>query len=107
MKLAGFPKRVKVGLHLYRLRSVKNITDSSGWLYGRTDRKKTLIEVDPTVSPSQLRDTILHEILHAIIGDQPIALAEDQEELVIRGITPVLLAVLRENPELVAFLLKD
>jgi len=50
-------------------------------------------------------DTLLHEVLHAIIAVHAIVL-EDDEELVSR-LSPALLDTLRANPDLVAALLSD
>ena len=56
-----------------------------------------------------LRALALHEVLHAIFevtGDGR-TLGDDVEEGLVTRTTPVLLGVLRENPELVEFLLAD
>jgi hypothetical protein len=67
------------------------------------------IIIDPNVR--QLRDTLLHEILHAIIAQTGLAetsgpLHGDAEEQTVRALTPLLLHVLRENRALINFLIE-
>lgn len=67
------------------------------------------IIIDPDVR--QVRDTLLHETLHAIIAqtglsETPGPLHGDAEEQVVRALTPLLLHVLRENKNLIQFLIE-
>lgn len=67
------------------------------------------IIIDPNVR--QVRDTLLHEILHAIIAqtglsEPPGPLHGDAEEQTVRALTPLLLHVMRENKTLVQFLIE-
>lgn len=61
----------------------------------------------------QLRDVILHECMHALMYETGVGFElkdapEDvTEERVVRAITTALLAMLRQNPKLVDFLLGD
>lgn len=65
------------------------------------------IIIDPHIR--QLRDTLLHETLHALVAQTGLAeaggpLHGDAEEQVIRALAPLLLHLLAENPRLVQFL---
>lgn len=60
---------------------------------------KTEIQIRNNLSPSAQRNTVLHELIHAILQEYE----QDSEELV-RILTPALLAMLRDNPALVEFL---
>lgn len=68
---------------------------------------------DPTRPLPVLQEVMLHELFHAIWSSTsletriPSGGADSQGELTIQDITPCLLAILRENPKLVAFLLQD
>lgn len=78
--------------------------------YGATDRAclKIIIRGGGILSEDSARDTLLHEVLHAVIGVSTMELyhAEDNlEEKVVGQLAPLLLAVLRDNPELVAALI--
>ncbi len=52
-------------------------------------------------------ETTLHETLHAIFAAAEIGLAYKQEEELVCKLSPWLLMTLRDNPELVEYLLKD
>lgn len=75
--------------------------------FGRTFLGKQTILVDVEQAESQKRDTLLHEIHHAIL----LMLGRHHDpgdgESVVATISPVMLDVLRSNPSLVAFLLAD
>lgn len=67
------------------------------------------IILDPGVR--QQSDTLLHEILHALISKTGLAeqggiLHGEAEEQMVQALTPLLLHVLRENPALVRFLVE-
>ena len=67
------------------------------------------IVIDPGVR--HVRDTLLHETLHALIAqtglsESPGPLHGESEEQVVRALTPLLLHVMRENPRLVQFLVE-
>lgn len=101
------PALLKISHHDWRVRPGRVKAPEGEFWYGVTRRKKTRIDFDDTVSPSQQRDTLLHEVLHAILTDSPFRLSNDDEERAIRAVTPGLLAALRDNPDLVKFLLED
>lgn len=98
------PKGVKVGPIYYE------IVLSDGMLLpyanhlGLTDNTKCKVNLSTEQAPCVLRDTLLHETLHAIWSTFGIGGNEEEEEALIRRITPALLGVLRDNPELVEFL---
>jgi hypothetical protein len=67
------------------------------------------IVIDPNIR--HLRDTLLHEALHAVIAQTGLSesgapLHGDSEEQVVRALTPMLLHLLRENPKLIQFLVE-
>lgn len=100
------PKRIKICHQTWRIEPVRLLFEGDDLLngepmYGRTIRAKTLIQIATHPSKGQRRDTLLHEILHAIIGNT--TLKGDEEKLV-RQVTPYLLGALRDNPDLVAYL---
>jgi hypothetical protein len=96
------PVSIQVGAHPYRIR-----WRPMDGLYGQTSPSACVIEVDPSNAPSQVRDTLLHEALHAVVADTRTRLDRDDEEQLVRVLTPGLLALIRNNPHLVAFLLED
>lgn len=67
--------------------------------YGTYIQERTEIQVRSNMSPSAERNTVLHEMLHAILMEYEL----DSEE-VVRVLTPALLAALRDNPHLIDYL---
>jgi hypothetical protein len=101
---------VKVGWHRYEVIFDKqqlqiaalnnNIHES---LVGLTDVQKTVIWVDDDMSLSQIQDTLLHELLHALFDacGLSVELEGNIEERIVRVLAPALLSMLKDNPGLV------
>lgn len=64
-------------------------------VYGEYDERNCTINLDVDASAEMIRETILHEILHAILG-----MYDKDDEALVRLISPMLLQVIRENPKL-------
>lgn len=74
--------------------------------FGLTDHFQAKILVMKGQTKDQLRDTVLHEVLHAICFNYGVPTTDDEtEEAILKTLTPVLLDVLCRNPELVDLLL--
>lgn len=67
---------------------------------GECHTDENLIRVNPQHGEPAQRDTLLHEVCHAISD----AMQCDMRERQIRGMATGLLCVLRQNPNLVNFL---
>jgi hypothetical protein len=65
------------------------------------------IAVDPGRNEDYARATLLHEILHACVRSSDPTLDDDHEETVVAAITNPLLAMLRDNPDVVDYLLSE
>lgn len=78
-------------------------------LSGHTDHDALIVHVDTTAAaaPDTRRDTLLHEVLHAVAFTAGISaeLGNTKEEEIIRRMSPLLLDTLRRNPALVAYIL--
>ena len=80
---------------------------------GETKMEQCRVLYSTKQNSQQLRDTIWHELKHAVFHEVGLTLvlkdhAENvQEEDIIRRITPVELTLMRENPELMEWLLGD
>ncbi len=68
--------------------------------YGLCEAPKCLITVDPTHHSEQQKDTLLHEVLHALDTETHSGLREKQ----VRRMATVLLHFLRANPEVTRWL---
>lgn len=63
--------------------------------------------VRPEQHPTVERDTIVHEMVHLLLDSASLhdIIPHDNEEAFVRRLSPILLMILRDNPELVAYLL--
>jgi hypothetical protein len=109
---------VRIGPHEYTIywsdehwERLRIREDGLGHLMGRTAHHLGEIYIKPGMSPSQLRDTLLHEIMHCIyssglgINLSNIRHVDDLDEYLVSTVTPWLLGVLRDNPDVLAYLL--
>jgi hypothetical protein len=103
------PKKIKIGCHDYNVGTVEGLVTldeepDTAWGLSVYASQSILLEKDMTKSFK--REVLLHEILHCVMLNAGGHLGCEDEELVIRTIAPSLLAVLRENPELIEYLLE-
>lgn len=79
-------------------------------LFGKTRHKATEILLCEQ-SPASMRDSLIHEVLHAVWwcagGEKLLDIDKDAEERLIRLLSPWLLSLIRDNPHLVAYLVND
>lgn len=108
------PSSVRIGAHVYRVTD-----DPEAWkaheyeqkrsgLCGSSDHKICNIWINPELGPSQKKDTLLHECLHAMYYaagmEQSVkGLHEDMEEVFIVTLTPWIHSLLQQNPDLVSY----
>lgn len=101
------PKTIQIGPHVYtvKLRKHLSLPDRVGETTVPTGQIWLRSKMQ---SPSILRDTLLHELLHCIINNgaakTAIDLSDADEEKLICAITSQLLMLIRYNPELIEFL---
>jgi hypothetical protein len=98
------PSSLKIGSFVYRIKP-SNSMDK----FGSTDNRSSKIKVSTAQSEGQLRATLLHESLHALLwcagAEQLLGLNFEAEEKLVRLLEPWLLGLLRDNPEFVTTLL--
>lgn len=97
------PIRFRVSTDLDELRDAEERMNCG--LDGVTSPHLGLIQVNPRHVPDYQRSTVVHEVIHAVLkvcaGAQ---LPDEIEEAVCRHLEGGLLGVLRDNPDLVAWL---
>jgi len=93
------PKSVKVGHVVYELHYNDKLKDGDEDLHGIC-QENSYIAVNPRYST--VRSTLVHEILHAI----DYYLGENLSERVVTSVSNMLFAVLKDNPDVVAYLLE-
>jgi hypothetical protein len=117
-RVADMPASIRIGAVTYTI-----TTDPDAWVryehenqkkgyYGHTRHIKATILISPDSTPDVARLTLWHEIQHALcetVMGSPNWLdlgqdKDDREETVIRAFESPTLLVLRDNPDLVAYL---
>jgi hypothetical protein len=74
---------------------------------GSCEMASLTIAVDAGRSEDYARAILLHEILHACIRSSDPTIEDEAEETAVAAITSPLLATLRDNPSVVAYLLGE
>ena len=74
---------------------------------GACDMESMSIAVDPGKHEDYARATLLHEILHACIRSSDPTLDDEHEETVVAAITGPLLSMLRDNPDVLDYLMDE
>lgn len=114
LESAELPVELEIGPHRYEVIADRAALDAicraqRTDLLGHTDSRLNTIAVAPDQAGAQLRDTLLHEALHAIFDY--IGLSHDWgpalEEHVICRLSPAVLELMRRNPVLVNYLIAD
>jgi hypothetical protein len=72
-------------------------------LYGETRYGKLQLAIDPGNPLHRVRETVLHETMHAVDDEYGLGL----EEAIVDRLSRALYATLRANPDLVKFILGD
>lgn len=72
---------------------------------GQWDIRPARIMYDASANPNVIRETLLHESLHAVLEHTSVANAMHEE--IISAMSPLLLHMLRANPALVRYLCAD
>jgi len=73
-------------------------------IYGQFNLDEFAIDIRKGLSPFETRDTVLHEIFHAILFSQGREYGGEVEELFVRALATGLTGVLQDNPDLANWL---
>ena len=122
------PTRIRVGPLTYRvlwdaeeIRRAGQDVPGDGSVSAYSNHRRAIIALDPSEAPDVLRHSLLHEVLHCVLrlsGVWPDQHARDHvhsrepasidvEEFVVAATAGPLLGVLRDNPDLLAYLTAD
>lgn len=109
MGARGLPKVVRVASHAITVAEPHYLEMASNESDGRFFPTISRIDVRSDLGPANVRDSLLHECLHAVLYchglGKLLELDAEAEEKLVSGLAPAVLALLRRNPELVKFLL--
>lgn len=106
------PDRITIGPAVYTVSTdevdlLRACRSDRADLLGHVDHRHLTIVLDADQAPGSLRDTLLHECLHAVLDYTGLAYEIDNDEALVRRLAPALLDLLRRNPPLVKALLSD
>lgn len=98
------PRYVTVGPHIYTVHETFKKFEVEDRL-GECSPTKLEIRIKPNLAESQKRETLWHEVKHAVNELAGLSDGAKEESFVKRG-APLELDVLRRNPELLEYLLR-
>ena len=103
--MAIIPETIKIGCITYTVALIKKKQLGDYW--GRLDKIKQVVEILHSLAPQRKAETLFHEVLH---GAYELAglnhIEEPSEEQVVNGLSYQLVQILRDNPNLVAYVLE-
>jgi hypothetical protein len=108
--MSTLPHTLQIGPFVYTvyadLEKIKDAEKESGSLFGVTTVGDLEILLHPTSHDLVQRETLLHEVLHAVFHNVGLSekLGDKAEEQMIRSLSPALFDLLLRNPQLVAYL---
>ena len=100
----NIPEKIKVGYRNYKLEEWKQTVASANEAQGQFFSKEGVIGYTADEKGVSHANTLIHEILHAIVYQWNMELDEKTEEHVVNGITNGLTTVLVDNPKLIDYL---
>ena len=99
----GMPTSVKVGPHVYPIiRKPKSEMKN----HGLCDWDKVQILVQERLRKSKAQEVLLHEVVHACTYPSMADVQNKTDEEFVDVVSPLLLQVLQDNPDLIEYLTK-
>lgn len=94
------PASVKIGPHTYEVHVEEQFSENHA-LVGHANHNRGVIRLEAGQTATQMEDTLIHEILHAINSQVRFVSDErDEEEQAVSRLAPILLSVIQDNPKL-------
>ena len=97
------PDKIKIGYREYKLEEWKQTVASANEAQGQLFSKEGVIGYTADEKGVSHANTLIHEILHAIVYQWNMELDEKTEEHIVNGITNGLTTVLVDNPKLIDY----
>ena len=100
----NIPEKIKVGYRDYKLEEWKQTVATANEAHGQFFSKEGIIGYAAYEKGVSHANTLLHEILHAIVYQWNIELEEKEEEKLVNSLTNGLTTVFVDNPKLMDYL---
>ena len=105
------PESVQVGPYVYTIvsdaaRIAECEKEAHEELFGMTVHKSLEIILHPDAVDMVIRETLLHEVLHAVLYNTGISdrMTEKTEEHLVRALSPALFVLLRDNKKFLGYI---
>ena len=98
------PDKIKIGYKSYKLEEWKQTVASANEAQGQFFAKEGVIGYTADEKGVSHANTLIHEILHAIIYQWNMELEEKVEESIVNGLANGLTTILVDNPKLIDYL---
>ena len=100
------PSSIKVGPHIFLIARKKSaqMPKQDGYeLNGQTDKDGLRINIRDRLRKSKSQEVLLHETLHTAVNSFFEGKTLDEEEWV-SHLSPILLQIIKDNPDLISYL---
>ena len=97
------PEKIKVGYRSYKLEEWKQTVASANEAQGQFFSKEGVIGYTADEKGVSHANTLIHEILHAIVYQWSMELDDKVEELVVNGLANGLTTIFVDNPKLLDY----
>jgi hypothetical protein len=98
------PEKIKIGYKSYKLEEWKQTVASANETQGQFFAKEGVIGYTAEETGVSHANTLIHEMLHAIIYQWNMDVDEKVEELVVNGLANGLTTIFVDNPKLMDYL---
>ena len=100
-------KNIKIGYREYKIKNLDSIVSRCNEINGQFLASDGVIALSSTEDNISHANTLIHEILHAIIYQWGIELDDKEEEKICNTIANGLTTVIVDNPSLLSYLQKN
>lgn len=110
--MSKLKKRIKIGYQDVSI-NFSEFDKETDYVYGEYDSVKNTIELNKKQTPRQMANSLLHEVVHAVVHDSGLnsdgnCLSNDKdEELAVNAITNSLSQIIRDNKWFLPYIQKN
>lgn len=97
------PSKLKISFITYKVVSLPKKLRKE--LDGQHVPNKCLIQIAPGLMPTHEANTLLHEVLHAVLHAAGVGLLLEEEEKIVLAMANGLCQVMKDNPDFLPFMM--